>query len=132
MKFIISIIASFILFGCTQNNGNIGNLFGQWQLKEIITQESSINPEGRLFIAFQNNIILFKEISHETHGYTIITGNYKQNDNILSVNLFEGNPDVLNCFLITNKKDPVFFIKELDRNLLIIVQDGKEWIYRKY
>lgn len=51
-------VAAFLTTGCTRNNGDIGNWFGQWQVMEIKTDgQAEEGYEPRFFWQFQNDII---------------------------------------------------------------------------
>ena len=45
--------------GCTSNNGNIGEIFGQWKLERIDTQGMTTDPTPGLTMtwAFQNTTV---------------------------------------------------------------------------
>lgn len=84
-KHIISIIivSLTILFaGCTSNNGDIGDMFGQWKLTEILHNDGEDSDEtytGNVFWSFQNTTVEIKEIgadntSAQTYGNFSIEG----------------------------------------------------------
>lgn len=62
------LIATFLLGGCTHNDGNIGFWFGTWDVKEILRDGRPLtNIQGHFYICFQNNII--KIIHTGAYGY---------------------------------------------------------------
>ena len=71
-RILLPLAIAALLPACTQNNGHIGPLFGRWQLLEIALPDSSVNPEGTLYVSFQNEVVLFQRLSadgHSTHTY---------------------------------------------------------------
>lgn len=71
--------------GCTQNNGNIGRLFGSWVLDEATLDGAPlVLPEGtETFWSFQGDIIMVT-LSHGNHEYSKRYGTFSElPDNIM-------------------------------------------------
>lgn len=76
-------ITIITLLSCTHNNGDIGPLFGQWKLTEIIINDKpDQNYNENIFFAFQNDVTNMK-IVYEHHETVEAYGHWKQNGNIL-------------------------------------------------
>lgn len=71
------------LLSCTHNNGDIGPLFGQWKLTEIlINDKPDQNYGGNIFFAFQNDVTNMRMVCE--HNETIEKyGHWEQNGDIL-------------------------------------------------
>lgn len=67
------------LCGCTRNDGDIGPLFGTWQLteREVTGEEVSapLPPVKELFWSFQSSVIEMKHV-YGTSRYESIYGNW--------------------------------------------------------
>ncbi len=61
---ILTIIITIVAFNsCTQNNGNIGDLFGLWHIDELIDDnQSSDEYQDNLFLAFQSEVTTLTEV----------------------------------------------------------------------
>ena len=130
IAFLLAIIA--LLPACTQNNGNIGPLFGRWQLLEIALPDSSINPEGTLYLSFQNEVVLFQRLADDGHSTHTYFGTFVHTADSLLTNLSHDDHTVLSYFHITDTTTPAFAVKQLDRKRLILAAGDTTWIYRKY
>lgn len=74
---------SIITPSCTQNNGNIGELFGSWYVESIeIDGEQSASYDGDIFFAFQNSVTTMTQVS-EYNSTTTRYGSWSKEDNIL-------------------------------------------------
>lgn len=99
MKILLNImllIAVLLPAGCTHNNGDIGGLFGQWQLVSM-ESEGKDSPEyqGNIFWSFQNSTIEMKEMAAHHEMYRTF-GNYSVDDGKLCLSFpdrdFPPNP----------------------------------------
>ncbi|MCM1021619.1 MAG: lipocalin-like domain-containing protein [Muribaculum sp.] len=67
MKKITLVILSILLFtaisGCTHNDGDIGPLFGSWQMTEITVDGQPVADYNQnVFWMFQNSVVCLREI----------------------------------------------------------------------
>lgn len=70
-----------ILPGCTTNNGDIGPLFGQWKLTEILIDgEPEPGYNGDIFWQFQSHVISMRRIDPD-HTQHFCFGSWQMPDN---------------------------------------------------
>ena len=90
MKFIqnifIILAAAFLTAGCTRNNGDIGDLFGDWRLVALTADGEELElyeGDARLYTwAFQSSIIRIQEI-RAYMDYSDYLGTWKRVDDEL-------------------------------------------------
>lgn len=90
MKFIqnifIILAAAFLTAGCTRNNGDIGDLFGDWRLVALTADGEELelyDEDARLYTwAFQSSIIRIQEI-RAYMDYSDYLGTWKRVDDEL-------------------------------------------------
>lgn len=69
---VVTAVATLASTGCTQNNGDIGDWFGEWHLRSIEINGAADNGySGDMLWKFQNNIVEMIVVSGHTH-----TGHY--------------------------------------------------------
>ncbi|MFI3240504.1 MAG: lipocalin-like domain-containing protein, partial [Bacteroidales bacterium] len=79
---IISLM-SIIISSCTQNDGNIGELFGSWYIESIeIDGVESVSYDGNIFFAFQNSVTTMTQVD-EYNERTTRYGSWSMTDDIL-------------------------------------------------
>ena len=127
MKRYYSLFFLILFCSCTQNNGNIGPIFGQWQLTQI-DKEDETSEIKAIFYSFQNNIIQTLKVS-STPDYEQAFGLFTINKDSLFIEMNQGALHV-NYELPTNKCS--FGIRKLDKRYLILTQKNKIWHFRKY
>jgi hypothetical protein len=133
MKQHIRILLSLLLMtACTQNNGHIGDLFGRWQLLEITTPDATVTADGTLFLCFQNAVVKFQHYKPEVHASAGYYGTFVHTDDSLFTRLSHDDAAVLDAFLISNRVDPAFAVKQLDRKHLTLAAGDTTWVFRKY
>lgn len=86
ISWVFTILATAILStSCTHNNGNIGDWFGEWQLKAIeINGTDDSEYQGNILWKFQSDII--EMISVTGHTETEHFGTWSADDNELTLN----------------------------------------------
>lgn len=81
--------------GCTRNNGDIGDWFGQWQQTEMLV-DGAPNAEyhGQYFWMFQNDIICIMWLAPEGYAHQCYTvyGTWSEQNGSLVLN-FDHNED---------------------------------------
>lgn len=82
------------LSACTQNNGDIGPLFGFWRLNELTCDGEPVAgyEAGDEIWSFQNNIIFIQTLG-EAHDYEERVGTWTRHDNILSIDFTHWNAE---------------------------------------
>ena len=122
----IYIIFTGLFISCTQNNGDIGYLFGKWQLREIQTANESVAYDS-VFYNFQGGVVELQRIL-PYYAADRAWGYFKHNQNELTLTirnraLHEMAKYQLPDTLVT------FKVQELT-NKGMTLQLGEETIYR--
>ncbi|MBQ7942145.1 MAG: hypothetical protein IJ328_07055 [Muribaculaceae bacterium] len=133
--FITAIFLSIIsLFpSCTRNNGDIGELFGLWQVTSV-TIDDNEHPEydGVLYFAFQSSVFSQRLVNEVTHvdDYTFASWKYQGEDIIIDFS----DPDYLPFgFTGMQQGQNLIHISEIkDGNMTMhfIDNEGTEYRYR--
>ena len=63
---LIIVICAYIAQGCTTNDGDIGNRYGNWKLKEITLYDSIAHPND-LCLSFQSEVVFARITEIENH-----------------------------------------------------------------
>lgn len=74
--------AFFILSGCTRNNGNIGKIFGQWQLQRVETEGMELPEQPATYWSFQSSTVRVAVLS-DMHSFRETYGNFRLEDETL-------------------------------------------------
>lgn len=111
-----------LLTGCTQNNGHIGKLFGQWQLESITVEGYTEAPEydGILYMSFQTSVVQLAQMK-DHHELSMVYGNYRYEDNTLFIDLAD-NPGGYPQLGISSKAE--FQVLELTGKKLVLQRPG--------
>lgn len=87
IQLIVALIAVTMISGCTQNNGDIGEWFGEWHLKTIeINGVDDDKYDGDVLWKFQNNIVEMVVVSKTGHSHTEHYGTWSADDRTLTLN----------------------------------------------
>lgn len=131
MKKVFVLIGTFFLLSaCTHNDGDIGKLFGKWQLEEVRSEKES-QAYCTIFYNFQNSIVWLQYLESEhvvknAHGYF----QHRQNDLHLQMTDLSDTA-YIHLFALPDTTI-TFKIKELTKKKMILTWDEKEWILKKY
>ena len=87
LYFIASIIILCMTSSCMQNNGYIGDLFGQWRL-ENICHDNVVEECDTVFFAFQSDVMQIQKVDYLTYERIAATGLYTHQDGSIKVNLY--------------------------------------------
>lgn len=148
MKKIHRIITSFICFclfcffgSSCQENGDIGDLYGQWQLTSIQHDLEIKSPTGA-FLAFQNDCVFARITGMDAHFTYQITGGFSQDKGILKLSFYideeKEGAEVTHQYLSTifgfplPHNDIKFEIKQLDSSTLVLRNNDVIWQFRSY
>lgn len=83
-----------MIFGCTQNNGHIGPIFGSWTLVEISDNGSPIDlDDSETVFSFQNQIVEVAHLTEPPYSTAYKYGNFTLSDNILTLK-FSAEPTI--------------------------------------
>lgn len=146
-KYIISTVVALItiLSACTHNDGDIGNLFGTWQICTVTdnaTGETTDYANNTVYdingsqyyyvIQFQSHVFNSRIIYPETHTFTDAFGQWQwQDQNRLSIefpdNWWTGNIAGFDEGLTSKTYD----VKALTSNRLELVIDSYTLVFKK-
>ncbi len=108
MKKLASILAITLtlLCCCTRNDGDIGPLFGFWQMEErevegidLSELQEPLPPEQELFWVFQSSVIEMKHVI-STSRYVSIYGNWELDGKEMRLDFPDSQQPVLEEFLL--------------------------------
>lgn len=88
-KTFIALIMTLLLCGCTQNNGNIGPIYGSWSLISLSENDEPVELEDETVFSFQNEIVQVVKLAVPPYNATYRYGNFSIVDNILTLKFQE-------------------------------------------
>ena len=140
-KLLIPIFFMLMLtgFGCTQNNGYIGPVFGSWSLVDISIDGLQMPLTGETVFSFQNEVVQVELIQSE-FDRILRYGNFSISDDIMTMRFLtrlEPGQDGYEFLVPTWLYFPVgempltFEVRKLKGNSmeLAIVNGGKTYTY---
>jgi hypothetical protein len=141
MKYLptLGLLALTALTACT-NDGDIGDLYGQWQLTEYSVRDTCYTPT-QSFLSFQSQTVQARVVYSDLHTAANLTGNYQQPGDslllqfyVLSDNIEELTVDALSqkYYGFATPRDLRFHLDLLNKNHLRLSAGGDYWIFRKY
>ena len=134
-KYILGIIA-LVSLSCTKNDGDIGHLFGKWQLKSYTENENTITFDS-LFMSFQGNVMDIRKLDPKTmckQNY----GLYENSGDSLFFYLSETDNSIDKFYLVlykefhfdSNKKRVA--IEKLSKKKMTLEKSGRKWYFEKF
>lgn len=115
---------------CTRyNDGNIGNLFGLWQMEKQYPDEGVLPPE-HLFTSFQGGIICLRYVTQNTNMAGECYGEFLHKDDSLYIRLLEAELEIAALYYNMQPTD-TFQISQLTSKKLILKNNRGEWLFRK-
>lgn len=128
-----------LLFGCTQNDGHIGPVFGSWALVDMTEDGLPLNMGDETVICFQNEVV--KIVRMVNPPYSVVTrfGTFSLTGDVLTMR-FQLGPTPSGSYMYMAPEwlyfpqdgEPIqFHIMKLKGNemQLSLVADGKTYIY---
>lgn len=126
-------------YGCTQNNGYIGPVFGSWSLTEISEDGVSLEMTGETVFSFQNEVVQIVRFDSEFSRLTRY-GNFTVSDDVMTMTFMteltpenQGYQFLMPAWLYfpTGKMPLVFEIKTLKGSKMVLsLDDGrKTYVY---
>ncbi len=70
----------FFVSSCVRNDGDIGNLFGNWFFSEIICDGEQVKPDHEIMINFQGNLFSIGEVSDEPVFLPELVGKWSEDN----------------------------------------------------
>ena len=68
LQTVLIAITAVLFSSCTRNNGDIGELFGQWKVVSITANGENIpDYDGVMYFAFQSSVYCQKIVNEEAH-----------------------------------------------------------------
>lgn len=141
INFIAFLLATFTLMTSCQENGNIGDLYGQWQITSI-QKGSEIQHPNQVYLAFQNDCIFARIIETDYHFTYQIKGGFKHEGDNLNVSFFideeADGANIMHQYLSELFGFPLphndihFEIRQLDAAKLILSNGTDIWQLRSY
>ena len=129
--FFVTVIA-IVSSGCTRNNGDIGELFGQWKVVSITADgENVYGCDGVMYFAFQSSVYCQKIVNEEEHwdDYVFAKWNYERSGVLIDF----GDPDYspFACTGMSKGQNYVEIISSDDGGMVMsyITLDGVEYRY---
>jgi hypothetical protein len=137
---IMGLILGLLPTACT-NDGDIGDLYGQWQLTAVETSDSVLYAPSNCFLSFQSQTVQSRIVYPEAHVAANVTGNYQHVGDSLLMQFYLVNDDYENLtadtlmvryYRFPTPRDMRFHILNLDNKKLILARGDALWSFRKY
>ena len=123
---------------CTHNDGNIGDLYGRWQLTEMQVADSTATPDD-LFFSFQSTVIFVSVNHYELHEAIDYTGSYAHVGDSLFIRMVPHDSvgEGLRQFMATRWGMPDHShirlrIEEQDKKRMRLSHEDDYWQFRKF
>ncbi len=96
LRILLLLLPAFLIGGCTHNNGNIGELFGQWIMTEITADGA---PVADLTPAdwnwrFQSGVLLISHVDPVAHSHSQYWASWERQGQTLKVNYNNTDPAI--------------------------------------
>lgn len=115
---VVTLLAATVMPACTHNNGDIGELFGTWQV------EKTSGDAEVLYISFQGDIINLRGVKGETRTFTDYAwGNWSRSADDLTLSFPDNWFDNITPFFYTAEKTLVVHIDALTSSSLTLSWD---------
>lgn len=141
MKSYILLFALLATLTACTNDGDIGDLYGQWQLTSVQASDSSLYTPTNCFLSFQNRTVQTRIVYPEAHIAANVTGNYQHVGDSLLMQFYLVNDDfenltadslIVRYLRFTTPQNMRFRIDNLDRKKLILRSGETTWSFRNY
>jgi len=127
---LLSLLAIFLWSACDSHTTEFE---GKWQLAEI-EYAGNVTPVDTVWYNFQTSLFQYQIYDRTTDQYLAVHGYHTYENGILSLDLFQSTEDERN-FLERTDWDSAqrsFSVEEISREKLILSDDGKRYIFRKF
>lgn len=127
---LLSLLAIFLWSACDSHTTEFE---GKWQLAEI-EYAGNVTPVDTVWYNFQTSLFQYQIYDRTTDQYLAVHGYHTYENGILSLDLFQSTEDERN-FLERTDWDSAqrsFSVEEICREKLILSDDGKRYIFRKF
>lgn len=148
MRHINKILSSLVCFcwfcllntSC-QENGDIGELYGQWQLVSF-QHNSEVQHPVNAFLAFQNDCVFARITGTDYHFTYQLTGGFIHEGKMLRLSFYidenKEGAEVIHQYMSTlfgfplPHNDILFEIEQIDSSKLILINGDNQWHFRSY
>lgn len=117
-----------LLYGCTQNNGHIGPIYGSWALVGISENGTPLVLEDETVFSFQNEIVQVVKLAESPNSSLYRYGNFTISDDYLTLK-FQAKPTDKDSHLYLTPSWIYFPQDGLPIKLDIAKLDGKSMIW---
>lgn len=129
-KWIGIIIGCIVLNACDSYTTDFE---GKWQLTEVESADSVIQVDT-VWYNYQTSIFQYQIYDRSTDEYLVVYGYHAYEDEELSIELFQST-ELEKAFLSRTdwfSAQRVFTVEKLSGKQMILTDDGKRYIFRKY
>lgn len=139
---IILIVALTVATSCTQNNGYIGPLFGQWRLEKL-TSDTIEEKCDTVFFAFQSDVFQIRAVDYTSYVSMPYTGLYRRPNNDIQLNIYshwgrdiKTSNDTINTLkslvpLHITELSPLFEVEYLDNKKMVLEYNDYQYHFVK-
>lgn len=134
---LILLFCLLMLFPSCQNEGNIGDLYGQWSLKNACL-DNATKEYSNLFLSFQGKVVWAKRVNYGSHTYGDVVGSFEHRGDSLIMSFIQQNeytsPESLieEEFGFSDCENVRLLVKKLDSNSLVLMNDNDYWSFVKF
>ena len=125
-------------FSSCQNDEYIGDIYGQWQLTDIQTPDTTATPRN-LYLAFQSNVVMARIVGVDAHYTETLQGTWQQSDDSLFLSFYcaEAQADYLQSmlrtlFVMDAPAGNLRFNCHLSSTAMTLTQGKSQWQFRKF
>ena len=106
---------------------------GRWQLAQV-ESSGTVTPVDTVWYNFQTSLFQYQIYDRASDSYPVLHGYHTYADGVLSIELFQQSESEQAFLLRTDWSSPFreFKVEKLDGKQLILSDDGKRYIFRKY
>lgn len=146
MKRLLYIFTAIIAIGCItscmQNDGYIGELYGQWRLEKIVSPDTT-HACDTVFWAFQADIFSIRKVDYNSYVSMALTGLYRHREGTMQLNFYnrwghevvtaEDTTLMLNELksLYIDEMSPIFDVKNLDWKNMELEYNNRNYYFKK-
>lgn len=126
-----------LLFPACQNEGNIGDLYGQWALKKS-SVNGVIKDHDQIYFSFQGKVVWAKNVNASNHTYDDVFGNFCQKGDSILINFVQKGDILTPASLIeeicgfSDAANVRLLIKNLNSSELILLDGDSYWCFDKF
>ncbi len=140
MKYLPLLLSLGLAATACTNDGDIGDLYGQWQLTEYSLDDTRYRP-SQSFLSFQSQTVQARVVYTNIHSAANLTGNYQHLGDsllmqfyVLSDNTEQLTADALSLqyYGLATPDDVRLRVEHLDSKTLRLSSGKDYWNFRKY